>query len=64
MTDQYSGALVEEPRLAQSTMTERLQRKKAQLEGELTRVNAALEALEGNPEVARVVDAISELGHF
>ena len=46
------------------TMTERLRERRDMLRKHLDEVEAALSELEGNPDVARVVDAISRLGHF
>lgn len=43
-------------------MTERLHREREHLEHRLAQVNEAIAALESNPEVARVVDAISKVG--
>ena len=48
----------------QSTMTERLRIRRDHLRKDLKNVEDALAALEGNEEVARIVDAISKLGHF
>ena len=46
------------------TMTDRLRARRDMLRQQLDDVEQALGALEGNEEVARVVDAISKLGHF
>lgn len=47
-----------------STMTDRLRARRDMLRQQLDDVEQALSALESNEEVARVVDAISRLGHF
>lgn len=45
------------------TITERLKTKKEILEANLAEVNEALEALEKNPEVSRVIDLISKVNY-
>ena len=42
----------------QLSMTERLEIKRANLEGELQRTNEALEALKANPEIERVMNLV------
>ena len=46
------------------TVSERLAQEKQRLEERLAEVNAAIDALDGNPEAKSVVDALSKLGHF
>lgn len=55
-----SGVIAPQP----ITMTERLRARRTMLRQQLDEVEQALSALESNEEVARVVDAISRLGHF
>lgn len=43
------------------SLLENLKRQKQNLEGQLDKVNTALKALEENPEVAKVVEAISKI---
>lgn len=47
---------------ARLTMTEQLRQQKQRLEDQLKLINEALDGLESNPDVARVVDAVSRLG--
>ena len=47
-----------------ASMVERLELRRAALAAQLEQVDTALAAMKDNPEVARVVDAISKLGHF
>ena len=44
----------------QNTVTDRLQNEKRRLESKLTDVNAALAALEANPEVASVLTLVGK----
>ncbi len=44
------------------TMTERLHAQRDELQKRLDLIDAAIEALESTPEVARAVDAISKVG--
>ena len=46
------------------TISDRLRARRDALKRDLEAVENALDALDGNEEVARVVDAISKLGHF
>jgi len=69
MTDQFGDtggvpAVQDAKLLTMPSTLERLERKKDALELELFNINEALQALRANPEVARVVNAISKLGHF
>ena len=43
------------------SLTKRLLTQQAQLRSQLAKIDAALEALESNPEVARIVNAISKI---
>ena len=43
-------------------MTERLRHRRDMLRAQLEEVETALEALESNEEIARIVDAISKIG--
>ena len=47
-----------------SSVTEKLEARKKQLEDDLERVNSALEKLQANPEIAEAVDAISKVGYL
>lgn len=44
------------------TLTGNLQRRKQRAETELAQVNAALEALQKNPEIASVLELVSKVG--
>lgn len=44
------------------TVRERLQNQKQQLEGALARTNAAIEALDRNPEVEKVMTLVQQSG--
>ncbi len=44
--------------------TDRLSSEKERLEQRLEAVDAAISALESNPEIQNAIDAISKLGHF
>lgn len=46
------------------SITDRLVARRDRLKRELEVVEQALDALEGNEEAARVVNALSKLGHF
>ena len=43
------------------SLQERLENQKAELEANLVRVNAALDALKANPEVTKVLELISKV---
>ena len=45
----------------QPTVTERLMRRKKDLECELERINSALTALTDNPQIQGVIDTLSKL---
>lgn len=49
--------------LKQATIEERLINKKSRLEHELKEVNEALEALQANPEITKVLCLISKIGY-
>lgn len=49
--------------IKQATIEERLINKKSRLEYELKEVNEALEALQANPEITRVLCLISKIGY-
>ena len=49
---------------ARMTVTDRLRARRDQLAKELQEVNDALDAMESNPEAAKLVDTLSKLGHF
>lgn len=53
-----------ETTLMPTSTTDRLTSERERLEQRLEAVNRAIEALEKNPEIQRVIDAISKLGHF
>lgn len=53
-----------ETELMPTSTTDRLNNEKERLEQRLEAVNAAIEALESNPEIQNAIDAISKLGHF
>lgn len=67
----YGGntACVPEPpsglvgRITQETIEQRLQRRKAQLEGDLKDINNALEALQANPEILKIMCLISKVNY-
>ena len=46
------------------SITARLKSQKEVLEQQLAKVNGALSALEGNPELQKAVDAISRVGNY
>ena len=48
-------------RYVQQTVTERLMRRKKDLECELERINSALTALTDNPQIQGVIDTLSKL---
>lgn len=50
--------------LEPATVTEELKIKKAMLEKKLADVNAAIEALEANPGVEKVLNLISKTGRY
>lgn len=50
-------------RMVQPTIEDRLLRRKNQLEADLTDVNAALEALQSNPEVLKIMCLISKVNY-
>ena len=52
------------PMNQEETVTERLTRRKADLESQLSNVNAALRALEANSEVARCLDLVMKAGRY
>lgn len=49
--------------LKQATIEERLINKKSRLEYELKEVNEALEALQANPAISKVLCLISKIGY-
>lgn len=65
----YAGGALVESRAQQElagplTMTQRLEARRDMLAAQLEQTEAALAALNDNPDVARAVDAIAKLGHF
>lgn len=58
LDEQYPNSLCEVKGQASDIVT-RLKGRKLRLETDLARVNEALEALEANPEVARVLKLVS-----
>jgi len=53
-----------ETQLMPTSTTDRLNSEKERLEQRLEAVNEAIAALQANPEIQNVIDAISKLGHF
>ena len=54
----------ETSRLEEPTVTDNLKMKKANLEKQLADVNAAIDALESNPGVEKVLNLISKTGRY
>lgn len=50
-------------RMTQPTVEERLLRRKADLEAQLKDINSALEALQANPEILKVMCLISKVNY-
>ena len=48
----------------QPTLTERLKREQGELQSRLTEVNAALAALEANPQVQTVLDLVQKVARY
>ena len=46
------------------TITMKLNRKKAKLEAELTKINEAIEIINKYPDIQRVLDTISSIGRL
>ena len=66
MFESESGVASEEKALsglinATPTMTERLYRERAQLKSKLAEIEKAIAAIESNPQVQQVVDALTKL---
>jgi prophage tail gpP-like protein len=55
---------VETKRMEEPTVTENLKMKRAKLEKQLFDINAAIEALESNPGVEKVLNLISKTGRY
>lgn len=63
----YGGDCEKSPttrNLEEPTVTDNLKMKKAKLEKQLADVNAAIDALESNPGVEKVLNLISKTGRY
>ena len=58
MYGEECGAEMSIAKVASESIKERLQSKQARLEKQLADTNAALEAMEANPEVAKVMELV------
>lgn len=62
--NKYSGETMVGCSERQPTITERLERTKADLESRLKEVNEALDGLKKNPEVTKVFDLVSKVRSY
>lgn len=63
-SEQQNVPMVDGPgRMVQPTIEDRLLRRKQQLEADLADINAALDALQANPEVLKIMCLISKVNY-